>query len=110
MECETYAPPLGYDIGAEGVAEMQKGFLSAMPRLCFLTEGIITSLRQCLLSEVAPFMTADSEYGFQRINVCWLYKWAIPLPLTRLLRHLRPHQSFLPLSRASSHVLISMNL
>lgn len=69
MECETYAPPLGYDIGEAGVAELQRGFLSAMPRICFLTATILSSLRQYLLSEVGPFITDSNDWGFGRINV-----------------------------------------
>lgn len=69
MECETYAPPLGYDIGEAGVAEMQKGFLSAFSRISFMSRKVIHSLRQYLLDQISPYISGSADHGFNRVNV-----------------------------------------
>ena len=72
--CETFAPPMNYDIGIEGVVEMQAGFLEALPRISFLSsQRILDKACGYVRSEIGAMnVTPANPLGFQRISIPFL--------------------------------------
>ena len=65
---EAYCPPLGIDIGREGVLELQRGFLSTLPRFEALTDAALEALPRL----VADHVGREQDSGFSRVRVDFL--------------------------------------
>eukprot|EP00054_Salpingoeca_dolichothecata_P017723 m.107273 g.107273 ORF g.107273 m.107273 type:complete len:641 (-) comp22570_c1_seq1:682-2604(-) len=72
MADEGYCPPLCYDIGEEGVREIQAGVIGTTSRIEWLNRSVLDSLREGVMEDIQDEITDLKTYGMERINVNFL--------------------------------------